>query len=165
MKYCPHCGQALIELPLAGRQRLACVDTQCGFVHWDNPLPVVAAIIEHEDSNGKILLARNRAWTFEFFALITGFLERDETPEEAVAREVKEEVGLDTTWTSLVGVYDFQRKNEIIIVYHVKARGEIVLNEELSDYRLMAPEDIVPWEIGTGPAVRDWQARLKPAKN
>ena len=159
MKYCPQCGQSLLELPLAGRQRMVCRDTQCGFVHWNNPLPVVAAIIEHEDSNGKILLARNRAWTFEFFALITGFLERDETPEQAVAREVKEEVNLDTTWTSLVGVYDFQRKNEIIIVYHVRACGEIVLNEELSDYRLMEPEDIVPWDQGTGPAVRDWLAR------
>ena len=159
MRYCPHCAQPLIDLPLAGRQRLACADPQCGFVHWDNPLPVVAAIIEHEDSGGKILLARNAAWTVEFFALITGFLEREESPEAAIAREVKEEVGLETTSTSLVGVYDFQRKNELIIAYHVKARGEIVLNEELSDYRLVAPEDIVPWDMGTGLAVRDWLAR------
>lgn len=159
MRYCPHCTQPLIDLPLAGRQRLVCSDPQCGWVHWDNPLPVVAAIIEHEDSDGKILLARNRAWEFEFFALITGFLERDESPEQAVAREVREEVGLDTTSTALVGVYDFQRKNEIIIAYHVKARGVIVLNEELCDYRLLEPEQIVPWEAGTGKAVHDWLAR------
>ena len=159
MRFCPRCAQPLIDIPLAGRQRLACEDLQCGFVHWDNPLPVVAAIIEHEDSGGKILLARNRAWTFEFFALITGFLERDESPEEGVAREVKEEVGLDTVSTHLVGVYDFRRKNELLIVYHVKARGTIVLNEELSDYRLMEPEDIVPWDQGTGHAVKDWLAR------
>jgi NAD+ diphosphatase len=161
MRFCPRCAQGLIELPLAGRQRLACPDLQCAWTHWDNPLPVVAAIIEHEDSQGKILLARNAAWTVEFFALITGFLERDESPEAAVAREVKEEVGLEVTTATLVGVYDFQRKNEIIIVYHVKARGEIVLNEELSDYRLVEPEDIVPWEAGTGPAVRDWLAQRK----
>ena len=159
MHYCPHCAQPLIDLPLAGRQRLACADAQCGWVHWDNPLPVVAAIIEHEDSGGKILLARNAAWTMEFFALVTGFLERGESPEAAVAREVKEEVGLETTATSLIGVYDFQRKNELIIAYHVKARGEIVLNEELCDYRLVTPAEIVPWEQGTGPAVRDWLAR------
>ncbi len=163
MRYCPRCAQGLMELPLAGRQRQVCPDMQCGFVHWDNPLPVVAAIIEHEDSGGKILLARNRAWDFEFFALITGFLERDESPEEGVAREVKEEVGLDTISTHLVGVYDFRRKNELIIAYHVKARGEIVLNEELCDYRLMVPEDIVPWDAGTGHAVRDWLARRQLA--
>lgn len=159
MRYCPRCAQPLIELPLAGRERLACPDIQCGWVHWDNPLPVVAAIVEHEDSGGKILLARNRAWDFEFFALITGFLERDESPEEAVAREVMEETSLYVTAQELVGVYDFQRKNELLIVYHVKARGEIVLGEELSDYRLMEPKDIVPWEQGTGPAVRDWLLR------
>lgn len=161
MRYCPYCAQSLVDVPLGGRQRLACPDMQCGFVHWDNPLPVVAAIVEHVDSNGKILLARNAAWTFEFFALITGFLERDESPEQAVAREIREETSLEAVSMQLVGVYDFQRKNELLIVYHVKARGEIVLSEELSDYRLMEPDDIVPWEQGTGPAVRDWLARRK----
>ena len=159
MRFCPKCAQPLIDLSLAGKQRMACPDHVCGFVHWDNPLPVVAAIIEHEESDGKILLARNKAWTVEFFGLITGFLERDESPEEGIAREVKEEVGLETTATSLVGVYDFRRKNELIIAYHVKACGEIVLNEELSDYRLIAPEKLVPWDAGTGHAVKDWLAR------
>ena len=159
MRFCPKCAQPLIDLPLAGKQRMACPDHVCGFVHWDNPLPVVAAIIEHEESDGTILLARNKAWTVEFFGLITGFLERDESPEEGIAREVMEEVGLETTATSLVGVYDFRRKNELIIAYHVKARGDIVLNEELSDYRLVAPEKLVPWDAGTGHAVKDWLAR------
>jgi len=159
MRFCPKCAQGLIDLPLAGKQRMACPDHVCGFVHWDNPLPVVAAIIEHEDSDGKILLARNKAWTVEFFGLITGFLERDESPEEGIAREVMEEVGLETMATALVGVYDFRRKNELIIAYHVKARGVIVLNEELSDYRLVAPEKLVPWDAGTGHAVKDWLAR------
>lgn len=158
MRYCPHCAQALIELPLAGRRRLACSDPQCAWVHWDNPLPVVAAIIEHEDSGGRILLARNCSWQDEFFGLVTGFIERDESPEQAVAREVKEEVGLETTASSLVGVYDYPRKNELIIAYHVRAQGVIVLNEELCDYRLIAPEKLRPWEKGTGLAVRDWIA-------
>lgn len=159
MRFCPHCAQDLIDLPLAGRQKLSCPDPQCGFVHWDNPLPIVAAIVEHEDSGGKILLARNSAWTAEFFGLITGFLESQESPEAAVVREVKEEVGLDVMTMQLVGVYDFQRKNEVIIAYHVKACGEIVLNEELCDYRLIAPDKLQPWEAGTGLAVRDWLAR------
>ncbi len=158
MRFCPRCAQPLIDTPLAGRQRQMCPDPQCAWVHWDNPLPVAAAIVEHIDSEGKILLARNRAWKDVVFGLITGFIERDESPEQAVAREVKEEVGLDTTSISLVGVYDYQRKNELIIVYHVKAQGEIVLNEELCDYRLIAPEKLRPWEAGTGPAVRDWLA-------
>jgi NAD+ diphosphatase len=156
MRFCPHCAQPLIDLPLAGRQRRVCPDPQCSWVHWDNPLPVAAAIVEHTESGGKILLGRNRAWKDVFFGLITGFIERDESPEQAVAREVKEEVGLDTISSSLVGVYDFQRKNELIIAYHVRAQGEIVLSEELCDYRLIAPEELRPWDSGTGLAVRDW---------
>lgn len=160
MRFCPLCAEPLIDLPLAGRQRRVCADPQCAWVHWDNPLPVVAAIVEHVDSEGKILLARNQAWQDAFFGLITGFVERGESPEQAVAREVKEEVGLDVTATSLVGVYDFQRKNELIIAYHVRAQGEITLNEELCDYRLIAPEKLRPWNAGTGLAVRDWLAGL-----
>jgi NADH pyrophosphatase NudC (nudix superfamily) len=56
---------------------------------------VVAAIIECVDRDGAVLLARNHAWPERMFALVTGFLEKGESPEEAVAREVKEEVNLD----------------------------------------------------------------------
>jgi NAD+ diphosphatase len=159
MRYCPQCGQNLIELPLAGRERMTCPDYQCGWVHWDNPLPVVAAIVEHADSDGKIVLARNKAWAGDFYALITGFLERDESPEEGVAREVMEELSLETVSAELVGVYPFTRKNELIIAYHVIARGEIVLNEELAAYKLVEPKDLQPWDAGTGWALRDWMKR------
>lgn len=154
MRYCPRCGQTLIELPLAGRGRLACPDYQCGWVHWDNPLPVVAAIVELD---GKIVLARNHAWPGDFHGLITGFLERDESPEEGVAREVMEELSLVTDAVSLVGVYPFPRKNELIIAYHVVAHGEIVLNEELAAYKLVPPHELEPWDAGTGWALRDWK--------
>ncbi len=99
-----------------------CPDTTCGFVHWNNPLPVVAAIVEYE---GKILLARNAAWVEGMFALITGFLENGETPEEGIAREVLEETSLHAESVELVGVYEFIRKNELIIAYHVKAHGTV----------------------------------------
>lgn len=157
MRFCPRCGQGLDEFPLAGRVRLACPDPQCGWVHWDNPLPVVAAIVELD---GKIVLARNRAWPIEFYGLITGFLERDESPEQGVAREVMEELSLATESASLVGIYPFHRKNELIIAYHVLARGEITLNEELVACKLVPPDQLQPWEAGTGLALRDWmQAR------
>mgnify|MGYP000028083238 CR=1 FL=1 len=37
--------------------------------------------------------------------------------------------------------------------------GEITLNEELAEYRLIAPEKLKAWDYGTGLAVRDWLAR------
>jgi NADH pyrophosphatase NudC (nudix superfamily) len=80
----------------------------CGYVHWDNPVPVVAAIVEHE---GAVILARNKEWPEKMYGLVTGFLEKDEAPEEGVKREVKEELGLDASAAYFVGLYPFARRN------------------------------------------------------
>lgn len=133
------------------------MDDQCGFVHWNNPVPVVAAIVEYE---GKVLLARNAAWGEGVFALITGFLEAGETPEAGVAREVFEETALQVESTELVGVYEFMRKNELIIVYCVRAHGTISLSPELIEYRLVEPDKLRPWRAGTGLGLGDWMRRL-----
>lgn len=153
-RYCPDCAGPLAWRAHAGRERISCEG--CGFVHWDNPLPVLAALVEYQ---GKILLARNATWTAGTYALITGFMERDETPEEGVARELKEETDLDAERVELIGVYDFKRKNELIIAYHVEATGVIRLNEELVDYRLVEPHELQPWRRGTGLAMADWMRR------
>lgn len=73
-----------------------------------------------------------------------------------MARELKEETGLDAVETTLIGVYEFIRKNEVIIAYHVKAAGQVRLSAELAEYRLLAPEKLRPWPMGTGHAVADW---------
>ncbi len=153
--YCPRCATPLVRQIIGGAQRGVCTAAGCGFVHWDNPAPVVAGLVEYR---GRILLARNRAWAEGSFGLITGFLEREESPEDAVAREVHEEVRLVASRTNLIGVYPFPRKHEIIIAYHVVADGEVVLNEELVEYRLIPPEKLKAWDYGTGLAVRDWLA-------
>jgi len=119
-------------------------------------VPVVAAIVEHE---GGVILARNRDWPEKMFGLITGFVEKGETPEAAVVREVKEELSLEALSSELVGLYPFERRNELIIAYHVPAAGELRLNEELLDYRRIAPGKLRPWEFGTGLALRDWLRR------
>ena len=149
--FCPGCATPLVTQHLGGLPRRSC--PSCDFVHWDNPAPVVAALVERD---GMIVLARNHAWPEKKFGLITGFLERGETPEQAVAREVGEELDLDAGSVRLIGVYPFVAKNEVIIAYHVAASGEIVLNEELAEFRLIAPDKLRPWDFGTGLAVRDW---------
>jgi len=154
-QFCPLCSAALVGSELAGRERLSC-GAACGFVHWDNPAPVLAALVEYD---GRIVLARNHAWAAGAFGLVTGFLERDEDPAAGVAREVREELGLDAVAVTLIGVYPFARKHEVIIAYHVLACGEIHLNEELAEFRLIAPEKLKAWDFGTGLAVGDWLAR------
>ena len=61
-KFCPNCATPLAmvtEMEDGGEKaRLRC--PACGFTHWNNPTPVLAGVIEYQ---GKILLARNAAWT------------------------------------------------------------------------------------------------------
>ena len=154
-KFCPSCAtplELLTQLEDGGEKaRLRC--PACDYTHWNNPTPVLAAVIEYK---GQILLARNAAWTSRMFALITGFMEAGETPQGGIEREIKEETMLDTTSLDLIGVYDFQRMNQIIIAYHAVCTGEIELSPELVEYQLYAPEDIKCWPAGTGYALADW---------
>ena len=157
-RFCVNCATALAPIETVEdsgpKTRLRC--PACGWTHWNNPTPVLAAVIELIDRDGQVLLARNAAWSGKMFALITGFMEAGETPEEGIAREVKEETNLTVDSLKLVGVYDFQRMNQIIVAYHAVARGEVVLSPELAEYRLYRPEDIKCWRAGTGYAVADW---------
>jgi len=157
-RFCLQCATALslqVQDEDGGpKERLRC--TACGWTHWNNPTPVLAAIIECSDRGGQVLLARNAAWTHRMFALITGFMEAGESPEDGIRREVAEETALQVSALSLVGVYDFQRMNQVIIVYHALASGDVRLSPELAEYKLFAPQDLRCWRAGTGYGLADW---------
>jgi NAD+ diphosphatase len=154
-KFCPLCAAPLVERTVQGRVRCTCT-AKCGFTHYDNPTPVVAAVVEHD---GMVVLAHNKAWPERlrsFYGLITGFLERAESSEQCAIREVKEELDLDGTAANLIGVYPFEQMNQIIIAYHVPANGTITLNDELDDFRRVPLQECKVWSTGTGLALRDW---------
>lgn len=157
-RYCPRCAASLAWLAReedgGPKTRLRC--PQCEFTHWNNPTPVLAAVIECVDREGQVLLARNAAWPGRFFGLITGFMEAGETPEEGLRREIAEETSLQVDALNLLGVWDFQRKNQLIVAYHAQARGEITLSPELAEYKLIAPEKLRCWPQGTGQALATW---------
>jgi ADP-ribose pyrophosphatase YjhB (NUDIX family) len=98
-----------------------------------------------------------------WFGLVTGFLEAGETPQQGVLRELKEELGLDGEIVSMIGVYSFDMRNELIIAFHVRASGTLVQGEELSGHKREAPEKLRPWPMGTGEAVKDWLAARNQA--
>ncbi|MFP8778734.1 NUDIX domain-containing protein [Hydrogenophaga sp. RWCD_12] len=154
-RFCPSCAAplSLVTAQEDGgpKERLRC--TACDFTHWNNPTPVLAAIVQ---VGGKVLLARNAAWQHRMFALITGFMEAGETPEEGIRREIAEETGLTVTALNLVGVHDFQRMNQVIITYHAIAEGTVVLSPELVEYKLLEPHQVRCWPAGTGLALADW---------
>jgi len=154
-RFCPMCANPLEWLSQmedgGDTMRLRC--TACGFTHWNNPTPVLAGIVQVGD---EILLARNAAWPGRRFALITGFMEAGESPEEGIAREIAEETNLTVSELKLVGAYEFKRMNQVIIAYHAHAHGEVRLSPELAEYKMYKPEDIICWPAGTGYAVGDW---------
>ena len=154
-KFCPNCATPLelvARMEDGGeKERLRC--GACDWTHWNNPTPVLAAVIQYRD---QVLLARNAAWPGRRFALITGFMEAGETPQEGIAREIKEETSLHATELNLIGVYDFQRMNQVIIAFHAVAEGEVKLSPELAEYKLYDYDAVKCWPAGTGYALADW---------
>ena len=154
-RFCPCCAtplQWMTQQEDGGeKQRLRC--PACDWTHWNNPTPVLAAIIEYQ---GKVLLARNAAWQHKMYALITGFMEAGESPQDGIAREIAEETNLQARALQLIGVYDFQRMNQVIIAYHALCEGEVRLSPELAEYRLFALDQVRCWPAGTGFALAEW---------
>ena len=118
---------------------------------------MLAAVVEYQ---GKVLLAQNAAWPGKMFALITGFMEAGETPQGGIAREIQEETSLTASALKLIGVYDFQRMNQVIIAYHAVADGEVRLSPELAEYKMFDFKDLICWPAGTGYALADWLRTL-----
>lgn len=165
MKYCPECASTLELRRIDGVERKSCVSPECGFVHWDSPVPVVAALIEYQ---GKIVLARNTQWPESMFSLVTGYLERNETPAGAVVREVKEELGLDGKIQEFLGCYSFIEKNQIILAHWVVATGELKTGNEITEVKLLTREELNLWQFGrlalTSAIAKQWLEKTTPNK-
>jgi ADP-ribose pyrophosphatase YjhB (NUDIX family) len=103
-----------------------------------------------------LLLARNAAWPGRMFALITGFMEAGETPEDGIRREVAEETALRGAVATLIGVYDFQRMNQVIIAYHVRGARRDPAVARAGRVQALRARDVRCWRAGTGLALADW---------
>lgn len=156
MRFCPNCATSLtlIALPEDGgpKERLRCAS--CGWTHWGNPTPVLAAVIEND--RGEVLLARNAMWEEGVFGLITGFMEAGESPEVGVCREVFEETSLRAKALRPIGAWEFLRMNQVLFAYHIRADGKVQLSPELLEYRWQSAEEVNCWPSGTGYALAHW---------
>lgn len=158
MKYCPQCS-TLLELRIVdGFERKMCPATECDFVYWDNPVPVVAIIAELGDL---IILAHNRSWPKGIFSVISGYVESKESPEAACVRELKEELGLDADEIHFVGNFIFRKLNQLMIAYHVKVSGEIKMNDELDEIKLVRKEQLIGWKREGRFEVGEWLNNFK----
>ncbi|KAL9653891.1 hypothetical protein ABK040_012950 [Willaertia magna] len=137
----------------------------CKFTTYHNPVPVVAAIVEWKDHE-HIILIQNNNWPNHWYGLISGFIEHKEDPLDAIKREIKEELGIDKIDIhlpdDLIGVYNFAKMNELMIIYHVQVRDDcnvedIKIDEnEIREFKFIRIDKIRPYKAATGFALRDW---------
>jgi NAD+ diphosphatase len=87
-RFCPACGKPTV--PQEGGTWRKC--PACSAEHFPRTDPVVIMVAWRGD---RCILGRQKAWAPGFYSALAGFIDQGETIEEAVRREVKEEVGLD----------------------------------------------------------------------
>ncbi len=81
------------------------------------------------DNEGRVLLCHRR--DYDLWNLPGGGVEADESPWDALVREIKEETGLEAEPVRLTGVYSKPDKNEIVLSFACQITGgEITLTDE-----------------------------------
>ncbi len=123
-RFCGRCGQPTVHAP-AERAKLC---PQCGLLSFPRLSPAVIMLIQRGD---ELLLARNKAFADGFFSVLAGFVEPGESLEETVAREVREEVGLEVTDIHYFGSQPWPFPHSLMIGFKATyASGEIRLQAD-----------------------------------
>lgn len=101
------------------------------------------------NNNGEIFLQKRPEWKDiqpgKWDTAVGGHIDYGETPEEALVREVREELGITTFTPQWLGMYVFesQRERELVYVYQMVYDGEIRPSEaELDGGRFWTIDEI-----------------------
>jgi len=138
-RFCSHCGTPTVR---HAQGEFAQVCPACGHSAYPRVNPCVIVAITKGET---ILLARAHRFSTPMFSLIAGFVEVGETLEQAVAREVKEEVGLDVQNIRYVSSQPWPFPTNIMIGFTAEyAGGELVLQEDEIAEAAFYPFDQLP---------------------
>lgn len=118
--FCSRCGTGL---EFDNRDRcLLCL--QCQYRSYPKISPCVIVAI-YRDS--RILLAQSHRHRNNMFSCLAGFIECGESAEEAIVREVKEEVGIEVTNIRYIGSQAWPFPHQLMLGYVAEYKaGEIV---------------------------------------
>ena len=165
LRFCSRCGSALRFGPVEGedRERLACA--ACGHIVYVNPRLVVTAV-PVTDRGELVLLRRGIEPGYGSWAQPGGFLEVDETVNQAAIRETFEETGLLIEPGEIIGLYTRLEAAVVTIAFEARViGGAAIVTPEALEVRPFAPEE-VPWGgiafKTTIWALRDWFALRRP---
>ena len=136
--YCPRCGEPTMRIEGEWGKRCP----RCRYEHYPHLHPAVIIMVKDGD---RVLLARKTEWAPGRYALVAGFVDNGESLEGCVAREVKEEVGVDVKDIQYVGSQNWPFPSQIMLGFVATyAGGEIrVDHSELEDARWF-PGDALP---------------------
>ncbi|RMF81393.1 MAG: GNAT family N-acetyltransferase [Chloroflexi bacterium] len=142
LTYCPVCGEILGEREEGGRLRPVC--SNCGYIHYHNPVPAVGMVIEMD--GGIVLIQRGQPPHQGEWTLPSGFIEMDESAEEAAIREAEEETGLKVEIVELMSVNSFPEGppvSGIIIFFRMRpVGGQLRAGDDANDVRVFKPDAI-----------------------
>ncbi len=97
------------------------------------------------DAAGRVLLLKHTFRSGSGWGLPGGFLEKGEQPEEALRRELREEVGLELTAARLAFVRTLKRPRQVEIMFCCRAAGEACpQGNEIELARWFAPDALPP---------------------
>ncbi|NOZ29383.1 MAG: GNAT family N-acetyltransferase [Chloroflexi bacterium] len=159
--FCPQCGTRLERREVGDRVRPVC--PACGFIYYMNPVVAAGTLVEQD---GRIVLVRRGVEPGKgLWGLPAGYVEADESAEEAAIRETREESGLEVELDGLIGVYSFGKdtgSRGVLILYaaHVVG-GTLHAGDDATEVAWFAPDSLPPddqiafWTHRQ--ALREWQ--------
>lgn len=122
-QFCGRCGSPLITKTTERAKECP----QCGLLHFPRLAPAIIVLVERGD---QLLLARSRHFMPGMYSVLAGFVEPGESLEEAVVREVKEEVGIEVKDIRYIGSQPWPFPHSLMIGFTAAyAGGEISLDD------------------------------------
>ncbi len=150
-KYCPKCGSSHFEINNIKSKR--CLN--CGFVYYFNSSAATVAFILN-DNNELLICRRAKEPAKGTLDLPGGFIDLYETGEEGVAREVKEETGLDVVSIdyifSIPNIYEYSgftvHTLDMFFVCKVKDTSKLLAEDDVADSFFLPLNEIDPDQFG-----------------
>lgn len=139
-RYCGVCGSSTVSGE-AGH-KLICSNKECGTEHFPRTDPAIIVLVSIGD---KCLLARQAKWVPRQYATIAGFVEPGESLEQAVAREVHEETGVELDKIRYLSSQPWPFPSAIMLGFRATAKSmNITLHDnELEDARWFTRKEII----------------------
>src|SRR6202012_979895 len=102
-----------------------------GSEHFPRTDPAVIMLVT--DPEDRALLARNAAWPGRRVSILAGFVEAGESAEQAVIREVSEEVGLAVDRVRFLGSQPWPMPQSLMLGFRAEAVGDLERHTDVDE--------------------------------